>query len=643
MTAFHLSAVAQLDAPSPLRTVIPVVQGVLLTGGTNGVFHKWTRNSSTGVWSASPMINGLPVHGSKFVCFCVASISDTVYISGGSDTSARIWDASGVSTLLNGHSGPVNSVVVADNNDLITGSYDGTAIIWRNGTTRHILKGHSHGVEVSVLNQCRLIVTGSGSRSQGTLRIWNLDSGVLVKTIEQAHQHVIRRIKPHPRGFVTCGNDGYVKLWSQSGEVLWALLAHPAVDDKDSFVYGLDVVGEEVVSIGEDCAIRVISASGELMQTLVLPSPARDVTVLPNGDFATAGSDGVLRVFTRDNARLAPPDVLAAYNEYMELVTSSGMSNLDQSQVQNSNVLNTPGTRHGQTVVVESEGVPYVHQWDSNSTEWVLLGEAVGQRKAKPKLDGVEYDHVVHLDVGDGQPQLPLGFNRDEDPHEVAESFVAARRLDPNFIPEIAQHLVQFADPVARLARLEREQLEQSSSFSGVPCWKTGFHLELSFNPTPMHEHILASNSKVSTEMQLNPLEINTLNSLLALLKDTGCFHMESNFTDAMKHLILKLLHWPVPQVLAVLDMVRVCIAHSGGNHLAELPEFRRLFLALIGTGDRRVRLISIQLLFNWLAKRLYRSDGDSLFLNEALAMLEDASRDPKSAMYNAYTMLLFK
>lgn len=68
------------------------------------------------------------------------------------------------------------------------------------------------------------------------------------------------------------------------------------------------------------------------------------VKVLPNGDFVTACTDMVARVFTRDRARVASAEVLQNYEEMSRLADSAGgMTQLDESKFPGEEALQKPG------------------------------------------------------------------------------------------------------------------------------------------------------------------------------------------------------------------------------------------------------------------------------------------------------------
>ena len=66
-------------------------------------------------------------------------------------------------------------------------------------------------------------------------------------------------------------------------------------------------------------------------------------------------------------------------------------------------------------------------------------------------LNGVKYDHVVFIDVNDGD-KIPLGFNIDDDARQVSHDFCTINSINLDLAPQIEAHLKQ-----ARARRLERE------------------------------------------------------------------------------------------------------------------------------------------------------------------------------------------
>ena len=114
-----------------------------------------------------------------------------------------------------------------------------------------------------------------------------------------------------------------VRVWSFDGVELYKLEGHT------SFVYSLAVTSRgDIISGGEDRAVRIwrgrsfhslvmstnilrfpCDLDGECVQTIVHPAiSVWSVSTMPNSDIVTGCSDGVIRVFSRDEDRWAPTE-----------------------------------------------------------------------------------------------------------------------------------------------------------------------------------------------------------------------------------------------------------------------------------------------------------------------------------------------
>jgi phospholipase A-2-activating protein len=104
-------------------------------------------------------------------------------------------------------------------------------------------------------------------------------------------------------------NYSTVRLWTSDGEQVDELNGHT------SFIYSLNVLPSgEVVSCGEDRSVRIWLDATEI-QTLTQPCiSVWAVGTSSEGDIAAGGSDGVIRIFTRNPDRFAPSDVMEVYN-----------------------------------------------------------------------------------------------------------------------------------------------------------------------------------------------------------------------------------------------------------------------------------------------------------------------------------------
>jgi len=72
--------------------------------------------------------------------------------------------------------------------------------------------------------------------------------------------------------------------------------------------------------------------------------------------------------------------------------------------------------------------------------KWEKVGQVCGGEEAgdmqmgTSSVNGKQYDHVIDVDIADGQPPLKLGVNRDDNPYDVADRqalFVSRRFPTP--------------------------------------------------------------------------------------------------------------------------------------------------------------------------------------------------------------------
>eukprot|EP00479_Gromia_sphaerica_P015312 TRINITY_DN965_c0_g1_i1.p2 TRINITY_DN965_c0_g1~~TRINITY_DN965_c0_g1_i1.p2 ORF type:complete len:121 (+),score=32.77 TRINITY_DN965_c0_g1_i1:234-596(+) len=108
----------------------------------------------------------------------------------------------------------------------------------------------------------------------------------------------------------------------------------------------------------------------------------------------------------------------------------------------------------------------------------------------------------------DGRNSTGLGFNKDDDPTEIAKHFCDRHRVDRgNHMPEIVAHLRKFADPIARAQRLEKEAIARKNAFKQLPSWKRdGFEMQTSSKPEVMRKKIEEFNRTLLQEKDPNAM-----------------------------------------------------------------------------------------------------------------------------------------
>jgi phospholipase A-2-activating protein len=132
--------------------------------------------------------------------------------------------------------------------------------------------------------------------------------GNVIRTISK-HTDVVRNLIQVPGiGFASCSNDATIRVWDLEGNQQIELYGH------NSFIYSLSILPSgEFISGGEDRSVRVWDGH-ENIQTLTFPCVSVWATCANlNGDIIAAGSDGIVRIFTRVSERFASPEDILVF------------------------------------------------------------------------------------------------------------------------------------------------------------------------------------------------------------------------------------------------------------------------------------------------------------------------------------------
>lgn len=381
-------------------------------------------------------------------------------ISGGSDTlidvrSITANPSDNAERLLIGHAQNICALaVVPGSKYIVSGSWDSTARIWsvEKWETEVVLEGHEGAVwDVLPLSE-NLVVTGCADKSIRVFELGKAVAGQLQPRSTIYTPEVVRALCQVPRGhpsgadIASAGNDGVIRLWKLNGQPLGELRGH------DSFIYSLaSLPSGELVSSGEDRTVRIWRGS-DCIQTITHPAiSVWSVAVCPaNGDIVSGASDGIVRVFSRSEQRVASPETLAHFEESVK------SSSIPQQQVGGVNKEKLPGpeflktksgTKEGQVQMIkEDDGSVSAHQWSTAQQQWINIGtvvDAVGSSGRKVEYNGQSYDYVFDVAIEEGQPSLKLPYNLSENPYTRAQKFINDNELSQNFLDQVAQFIVQ--------------------------------------------------------------------------------------------------------------------------------------------------------------------------------------------------------
>ncbi|KAL8555981.1 hypothetical protein ACS0TY_003699 [Phlomoides rotata] len=502
-------------------------------------------------------------------------------ISGGMDTLLRVWNVATGETvqMLKGHKLQVTGIAL-DGSDIVSVSVDCTLRRWRGGQQVEAWEAHKSAIQAVVKLPSGELVTGS---SDMALKLWK---GTTCIQTFLGHSDTVRGVAFMPElGILSASHDGSIRLWALSGEVLMEMVGHTSI------VYSVDAhVSGLIVSASEDCSAKIWK-DGVCVQSIEHPGCVWDAKFLENGDVVTACSDGVVRIWTVDLNKIADSVELDSFATQLSQykISRKRVGGLKLEDLPGLEALRTPGTSDGQTKIVREGDNGVAYSWNMREQNWDKIGEVVDGPDDNMKtsvLDGVQYDHVFDVDIGDGEPIRKLPYNRSENPYDVADKWLLKENLPLSYRQQIVEFILQnsgqkdftsdplFRDPYTGSSAYVPGAPSRSPGVSPKPSYK---HIPkkgmLAFD-TAQFDGILKKMSDFNNtllsdpdkkHLSLSEGDIVRLNNIVKILKDTSHYH-SSRFSDVDVALLLKLLKtWPVDVLFPVIDVLRMIVLHPDG------------------------------------------------------------------------------
>ncbi|KAL6647131.1 hypothetical protein ACP70R_014568 [Stipagrostis hirtigluma subsp. patula] len=506
-------------------------------------------------------------------------------VSGGMDTVILLWDLrrGEVVETMKGHGSQVTGLAVDSNGDIISSSMDCTVRRWRNGNAVEVWEAHKVAVQTVLKLPSGELFTGS---SDSTIKLWK---GRTCLQTFSGHADTVRCLAAMPGlGILSASHDSTVKLWALTGQPLLEMIGHT------SLVYSVDAHSSGLIASGSEDRSLKIWKDGICVQSIEHPGCIWDAKFLGNGDIVTACSDGTARIWTADTNRCCSDEELASYTDLISQYTLSRktVGGLKLTDLPGIEALQVPGNSDGQTLIVREGDNGVAYSWNSRELKWDKIGEVVdGPEDAAQGqvLDGVRYDFVFNVDIGDGEPIRKLPYNRSDDPYAVADKWLLKENLPLTYRQQVVEFILQnsgqnnfvpdpsFRDPYTGANAYVPGQ--SSSSNGGAPK-QTFKHIPkngmLSFE-TAQFEGILKKLSEFSATLSsdseqkqssLSESELSRLAAIVQVLKNTSFYHT-SKLADADMALLLKMLKsWPPQMLFPVIDFLRMFVLHPDGATL---------------------------------------------------------------------------
>ncbi|RIA79278.1 WD40-repeat-containing domain protein [Glomus cerebriforme] len=442
---FRLSSVLY-GHDSDIKAVRGPSEDLIISASRDKTARSWFRIGATAFCENKMYLGHTSFVNSLAFLKPTAEHTKGLIVSGSSDKTINVFDPENAQDpiySLIGHSDNVCALDVTPSGYIVSGSWDKTTKIWKNWQVADTLEGHSHAVWAVLAVDDDLIFTGSADK---TIIKWQ--NGKRVQTLS-GHTDCVRALALLPDiGFISCGNDSTLRIWTLDGQCVQELNGHT------SFVYSIDVLPTgEIISSGEDRSVRVWK-DGECIQTILHPATSVwCVSAMPNGDIISGASDAVIRIFTRAKERVAEQNVLKDLEEQVSnhAIPANQIGDLKKDELPGSEALLQPGKKEGQVIMIRVRDSVEAHQWSQTDQTWHKVGEvvdAVGQGR-KQLYNGKEYDYLFDVDVGDGVPPLKLPYNASDNPYNAAQEFINANELSQSYLDQIADFITKNAQGVS--------------------------------------------------------------------------------------------------------------------------------------------------------------------------------------------------
>lgn len=481
-----------------VRDVVAVDDSKVASVSRDGTVRLWSKDDQ---WLGTVVYTGQGFLNS--VCY---DSEKELLLFGGKDTMINgvpLFATSGEDPLytLIGHQGNVCSLSFQDG-VVISGSWDKTAKVWKEGSLVYNLQAHNASVwdaKVVSFSENKFL-TASADK---TIKLWQNDK--VIKTFSGIHNDVVRHLAVVDDGhFISCSNDGLIKLVDMhTGDVLRTYEGH------ESFVYCIKLLPNgDIVSCGEDRTVRIWSKeNGSLKQVITLPAISIwSVDCMSNGDIIVGSSDNLVRIFSQEKSRWASEDEINELSTQVEKSTiSSKTIEFDESKLSPYEILQSPGRKEGQIVVVKSpQGTIEAHQFSNSS--WKKVGDVVGAgatgNDKKIEFEGKTYDYVFDVDIEDGKPPLKLPINVSDNPYTAADNFLARYELPMSYRDQVVQFILKNTNGISL------DQPNDNASSSAVSPSKTSVMKVLpvkqylimeNYNPDTIFNGIVKINSNEKT------------------------------------------------------------------------------------------------------------------------------------------------
>lgn len=397
-------------------------------------------------------------------------------------------------------------------------------------------------------------------------------------------------------------------MWTASGEPIVQFSNPEDERGEVPFAYRVYTVNHDLMASGhEDKVLRLHSPTAGLLQEIPVPGVPWGLSSFTNGDIvmscdhAGTSQRGHIYIFTRDPARFADDPLRARFAEDKKPPTKpaggasggagsgGGADGLPfEIKGEYDRRDHIPGSNDGEYgFFLLPTGKIMVCGWNAGTSSWDDIGTyeddtpggdgggggggGGGRGGGGEKWDVVR-PVTVDIETG-GTKRLMLRFNFDQDPHEVAQTFVQENDIGVGYFEEIRNYI---------LAERRRAGVPDFTGLGSSSSSKAGSSAAPRFRHFPSSDFVdfgaiawdkvtpvvlakseeLGASGGAAATLALSPEDQTHFQALVEVLKNEGFYHSSAVSKPQALVVFHKLLRWPTRFSAAALDVARKMVLH---------------------------------------------------------------------------------
>jgi WD40 repeat protein/uncharacterized caspase-like protein len=264
-------------------------------------FATASSDKSIKIWSHQGRLIKT-ITGYNFPVLSLSFSPDGKYIAaGGEDKAIKIWDINDgrLLTTLSAHQNWVNSLTYSgDGKLLVSGGADKYIMLWDVNQKKLIktIPGHTASVwGVRFSPNDKMIISASRDK---TIKLWNLEGNELEEFEGHTKGVYSAAFSPDGKTIASVSLDNTVRLWQRRNISQLDVLS---ADSDGVYAVAYSPDGSKIVAASGNGRVKIWHRDGALLKTFTAhDSYIYSIAFAFNGQFATSGSDGAIKVWQND-------------------------------------------------------------------------------------------------------------------------------------------------------------------------------------------------------------------------------------------------------------------------------------------------------------------------------------------------------